>query len=81
MFPQHRRHTLGAMNRSMMASLRSWFERTSTGGPEGYKTWDDSNAAIADVTRWAWLPALSGVSIASAQAAGTHRSTAAGPQE
>jgi hypothetical protein len=37
--------------------------------------WEQGNTAIADVTRWGWLPALSGVSVAADHAAKAHRDT------
>ncbi|KQR71741.1 hypothetical protein ASF98_23035 [Arthrobacter sp. Leaf337] len=43
--------------------------------------WEQGNAAIADVTRWGWLPALSGVSIAADHAAIAHREKAAAASE
>ncbi len=44
-------------------------------GPDP-SAWEQGNAAIADVTRWGWLPALSGVSIAADHAARAHGQTA-----
>jgi hypothetical protein len=44
-------------------------------GPDP-SAWEQGNAAIADVTRWGWLPALSGVSIAADHAAKAHGQTA-----
>ena len=43
--------------------------------------WEQGNAAIADVTRWGWLPALSGVALAGDHAAKAHRETAAAASE
>jgi hypothetical protein len=43
--------------------------------------WEQGNAAIADVTRWGWLPALSGVCFAADYAAILHTETAAAASE
>jgi len=40
--------------------------------------WEHGNAVIADITRWGWLPALSGVSIAADQAGRAHREAVTG---
>ncbi|MBP1234276.1 hypothetical protein JOE40_003919 [Arthrobacter sp. PvP102] len=67
------------MTTRLLTRIASWFEASpmpaaasSAGG-----AWEQGNAAIADVTRWGWLPALSGVSIAADHAATAHRETAA----
>jgi hypothetical protein len=61
--------------------IRSWLVGTSTPASAGYGSWDQANAAIADVTRWGWLPALSGVSVAAAHAERAHRDASAAAEE
>jgi hypothetical protein len=73
------------MTPRLFTRIASWFEaRTlpATASPSGdgaweQGAWEQGNAAIADVTRWGWLPALSGVSIAADHAAAAHRKKAA----
>ncbi|MBT2598023.1 hypothetical protein J7I92_22925 [Arthrobacter sp. ISL-72] len=43
--------------------------------------WEQGNAAIADITRWGWLPALSGVTIAADQAGRAHRERVTGTSQ
>lgn len=61
--------------------IRSWLVGTSTPDSVGYGSWDQANAAIADVTRWGWLPALSGVSVAAAHAERAHRDASTAGEE
>ena len=67
------------MTTRLPALIASWFEARPTPdaapGPDP-SAWEQGNAAIADVTRWGWLPALSGVSIAADHAARAHGQTA-----
>ncbi|WP_175417129.1 hypothetical protein [Arthrobacter sp. 24S4-2] len=49
----------------------------SAASAEGHSAWEQGNCAIADVTRWGWLPALSGVAVAAEHAARAHRESAA----
>jgi hypothetical protein len=82
------------MTPRLFTRIASWFEaRTlpATASPSGdgarehgaweHGAWEQGNAAIADVTRWGWLPALSGVSIAADHAAAAHREKAAAASE
>ncbi|MDQ0077076.1 hypothetical protein [Arthrobacter oryzae] len=66
------------MTTRLLARIASWFEARPTPAaavsPEA-SAWEQGNAAIADVTRWGWLPALSGVSVAADHAARAHRDT------
>jgi hypothetical protein len=67
------------MTPRLFTRIASWFEaRTlpATASPSGDGAREQGNAAIADVTRWGWLPALSGVSIAADHAAAAHREKA-----
>ncbi|WP_146072425.1 hypothetical protein [Arthrobacter sp. Y81] len=67
------------MTTRLPARIASWFEArpmpAAAPGPDP-SAWEQGNAAIADVTRWGWLPALSGVSIAADHAARAHGQTA-----
>ncbi|CAN7226699.1 hypothetical protein [Arthrobacter sp. LjRoot14] len=68
------------MTTRLLTRIASWFEASPTpaaASSAGRGTWEQGNAAIADVSRWGWLPALSGVSIAADHAATVHRETAA----
>ena len=79
------------MTPRLFTSIASWFEArpaqaaASAASPSDHGpwegAWEQGNAAIADVTRWGWLPALSGVSIAADHAAIAHREKAAAASE
>jgi len=68
------------MKTLLFARISSWFEArpvASAASAEGHSAWEQGNFALADVTRWGWLPALSGVAVAAEHAARTHRESAA----
>ncbi|WP_223257052.1 hypothetical protein [Arthrobacter globiformis] len=44
-------------------------------------TAEQASDALQEVTRWAWLPPLSGVAVAAGHAPGTHRNDAGKPAE
>ena len=70
------------MKTSLFARISAWFEDrpvASAASAAGHSAWEQGKSAIADVTRWGWLPALSGVAIAADHAARTHRESAAPP--
>ncbi|MEK0154135.1 hypothetical protein [Arthrobacter oryzae] len=78
------------MTTRLLTRIASWFEARPTpaaaspwsaGDAVDHGAWEQGNAAIADVTRWAWLPALSGVSFAADHAAAAHKETAASARE
>jgi hypothetical protein len=76
------------MTTRLLTRIASWFEARPTpaaASPADHDAWEGAweqgNAAIADVTRWGWLPALSGVSFAADHAATAHRETAASARE
>ncbi|CAN7218884.1 hypothetical protein LJR078_000780 [Arthrobacter sp. LjRoot78] len=76
------------MTSRLFTRMASWFEARTlpAASPSGdgaweQGAWEQGNAAIADVTRWGWLPALSGVSIAADHAAIAHREKAAAASE
>ncbi|WP_247048464.1 hypothetical protein [Arthrobacter rhizosphaerae] len=58
--------------------LWSWFQLPAQSGP---LTEGRSYAELADVTRWAWLPALSGVSLAGDHARKAHEAAVGAPEE
>lgn len=64
------------MTTRLLARIASWFDArpvAAAGSSTDASAWEQGNAAIADVTRWGWLPALSGVSIAADHATKAHR--------
>ncbi|MDV8149477.1 hypothetical protein [Arthrobacter sp. B10-11] len=72
------------MTTRLLTRIASWFEARPTpaaADPADHAAWEQGNAAIADVTRWGWLPALSGVSFAADHAAVAHRERAAAASE
>ncbi|MFF1384424.1 hypothetical protein ACFVWT_12760 [Arthrobacter sp. NPDC058288] len=72
------------MTTRLLTRIALWFEASpmpAAAAPADPGAWEQGNSAIADVTRWGWLPALSGVSIAADHAAAAHRETAAAAGE
>lgn len=72
------------MTTRLLTRIASWFEARPTPAaayPADHAAWERGNAAIADVTRWGWLPALSGVSLGADHAAIAHREKAAPARE
>ncbi|MDQ0665681.1 hypothetical protein QFZ35_004179 [Arthrobacter ulcerisalmonis] len=61
------------MTATLLVRLRDWLLDTFT-----YESESSAAGAMADATRWGWLPALSGVSIAADQARSEHAGTAPG---
>jgi hypothetical protein len=61
--------------------LRSWFQPDATPALSRPLIDGRSYAELADVTRWAWLPALSGVSLAGDHARKAHEATVSAPDE
>lgn len=55
------------MTAEFLFRLRAWLTNTFT-----FDSPDDAADAMADATRWGWLPALSGVAIGAGQARGAH---------
>ena len=64
------------MTATLFARLRDWALDTFTCESESQAT-----AAMADATRWGWLPALSGVSVGADQARSEHARTGAATGE
>ncbi|NUT73178.1 hypothetical protein [Pseudarthrobacter sp. C4D7] len=60
------------MTPTQFVRLREWLLDTFT-----FESETDAAAALADATRWGWLPALSGVSIGAGHARSEHAGTAA----
>lgn len=74
----------GAMTTRLLTRIASWFEARPEPAAASFAdrgAWEQGNADIADVTRWGWLPALSGVSFAADHAAAAHRETATAASE
>lgn len=72
------------MKTSLLARISSWFEAQPSpaiASSAGQSAWEQGNDAIADVTRWGWLPALSGVAVAADHAGRAYRETAAAASE
>jgi len=71
------------MKTRLLARLALWFEARPA--PAAFAAapdaWEQGIAATADVTRWGWLPALSGVAVAADHARKAHRETAAAAGE
>ena len=61
------------MTATLLTRLRDWALDTFT-----YESEAQAAVAMADATRWGWLPALSGVSIGADQARSEHAGTAPG---
>ncbi|WP_457948422.1 hypothetical protein ACTAQI_20790 [Pseudarthrobacter sp. alpha12b] len=61
------------MTATLLVRLRDWLLDTFT-----YESESSAAGAMADATRWGWLPALSGVSIGAHQARSEHAVTAPG---
>ncbi|UUL76321.1 hypothetical protein NG819_21085 [Pseudarthrobacter sp. Fe7] len=61
------------MTANLLIRLRHWLLDTIT-----YNSESSAAGAMADATRWGWLPALSGVSIGAHQARSEHAKTAPG---
>lgn len=55
------------MTSPLLASARSWLADVFL-----CDSVDQAADAMADATRWGWLPALSGIAVASDHARGTH---------
>lgn len=60
------------MTPTLFVRLRGWLLDTLTFDSE-----TDAVGAMADATRWGWLPALSGVSIGAGHARSEHAGTTA----
>ncbi|GGI01565.1 hypothetical protein ACFFGR_22500 [Arthrobacter liuii] len=58
------------MTATLFTRLRDWLLDTIT-----YESEASAAGAMADATRWGWLPALSGVSIGAGQARSGHAGT------
>lgn len=58
------------MTATLLARLRDWAVDTFT-----YESDSQATAAMADASRWGWLPALSGVSVGADQARSEHART------
>lgn len=61
------------MMSDLLTRLRDWLLDTFT-----YDSESAAAGAMADATRWGWLPALSGVSAGADQARSEHAGTAGG---
>jgi hypothetical protein len=55
------------MTADLLLRLRTWLTGTFT-----YESPDEAAVAMADATRWGWLPALSGVAVGAGQARAVH---------
>jgi hypothetical protein len=55
------------MMADFLCRLRTWLTGTYT-----CESQDEAADAMADATRWGWLPALSGVAVGAAQARAEH---------
>ncbi len=60
------------MTADLLLRLRTWLTATFT-----YESQDGAAGAMADATRWGWLPALSGVAVGAGHARAAHRESAA----
>jgi hypothetical protein len=60
------------MTTQFPARVRAWLAETFF-----FETPEEAAGAMADATRWGWLPALSGVAAGMEQAREKHRETAA----
>ncbi|WP_411375584.1 hypothetical protein ACLH0K_04170 [Arthrobacter sp. MPF02] len=58
------------MTADALRRLRAWLTDTLTYDPQG-----EAADAMADATRWGWLPALSGVATGAEQARAVHAET------
>lgn len=61
------------MTATLLIRLRDWLLDTFT-----YESESSAAGAMADATRWGWLPALSGVSLGADQARSGHAGRAGG---
>ena len=61
------------MTATLLVRLRDWLLDTFT-----YDSGSSAAGAMADATRWGWLPALSGVSVGADQARAEHEKTLPG---
>ena len=61
------------MTANLLLQLRSWLRDTFT-----YESQDEAADAMADATRWGWLPALSGVAVGAGQARAANAEPTAG---
>jgi len=59
------------MTSPLLASARSWLADVFL-----HDSVEEAADAMADATRWGWLPALSGIAIASEHARATHAAEA-----
>jgi hypothetical protein len=55
------------MTADFLCRLRAWLTETFT-----CESQDEAAEAMADATRWGWLPALSGVAVAAGHARAQH---------
>jgi hypothetical protein len=62
------------MTADLLLRLRTWLTGTFT-----YESPDEAAGAMADATRWGWLPALSGVAVGAGQARAAHGESVADP--
>ncbi|WP_458113301.1 hypothetical protein M1D88_04000 [Arthrobacter sp. R1-13] len=73
------------MTKRTLLRTRSWLqslvERDTAPALSGPAMEGRSYAELADVTRWAWLPALSGVSLAGDHARKAHEAAVNAPEE
>lgn len=60
------------MTADVLLKLRTWLTGTFTYGSQ-----DEAADAMADATRWGWLPALSGVAVGASRARAAHGESAA----
>jgi hypothetical protein len=58
------------MTADILCRLRAWLTETFT-----YDSLDEAADAMADATRWGWLPALSGVAVGARHARAHHADT------
>jgi hypothetical protein len=61
------------MTATLLTRLRDWALDTFT-----YESESQAAGAMADATRWGWLPALNGVSVGADHARSGHRGRASG---
>ena len=61
------------MTNTLLIRLRDWLLDTFT-----YESESSAAGAMADATRWGWLPALSGVSLGADHARSEHAQTVPG---
>lgn len=64
------------MTATLLARLRDWAVDTFT-----YESDSQAAAAMADASRWGWLPALSGVSVGADHARSEHARKGPAPGE